>query len=136
MQCLYERLCSRPADAHVIALKYSCARANPLYLNHLAAQKMFDDPCFIAYLDYLQYFARPEYTRFLTCVRRSGPVALPLLRLAAEPCRRYPAPTLRALELLQQERFREDILSPDTVARLANEVVAASLDGFDQPQEH
>ncbi len=30
---------------------------------------MFDDPSFVAYLDYLQYFAKPEYTKFLTCVR-------------------------------------------------------------------
>jgi hypothetical protein len=27
-----------------------------------------EDPAFIAYLDYLQYFARPEYVKFLMCV--------------------------------------------------------------------
>ena len=40
-------------------------RANPWYLNHLATQKLFDDGSFVAYLGYLQYFARPEYAKFL-----------------------------------------------------------------------
>jgi mediator of RNA polymerase II transcription subunit 31 len=31
---------------------------------------------------------------------------------------RYPGPTLKALQLLQQEKFRQDILSPETVARM------------------
>ena len=34
---------------------------------------------------------------------------------------RYPGPTLKALELLQQEQFRKDILRPDVVERLATE---------------
>ena len=59
----------------------------------------------MAYLNYLQYFKRPEYTRYLT----------------------YPGPTLKALELLQQEQFRKDILSPDTVARLIEGGVVATL---------
>jgi len=45
--------------------------ANPLYLNHLAAQKYLDDPSFIAYLAYLQYFAQPKYTKYLTCASPS-----------------------------------------------------------------
>ena len=65
-------------------------------MNYLAAQKLFDDPTFVAYLDYLQYFARPEYAKFLT----------------------YPLPTLRALRLLQQERFRKDVLMPETIVKL------------------
>ena len=40
---------------------------------------------------------------------------------------RFPGPTLRALELLQQERFRRDILMPDTVARMIEEGVKASV---------
>ncbi|KAI9794534.1 MAG: hypothetical protein M1816_004421 [Peltula sp. TS41687] len=79
-----------------LELEFVQCLANPMYLNHLATQKLLDDPSFIAYLDYLQYFIKPEYARFLT----------------------YPGPTLRALELLQQEKFRQEILSPDTVARL------------------
>ncbi len=70
--------------------------ANPWYLNYLATTKVFDEPTFIAYLDYLQYFSKPEYAKYLS----------------------YPAPTLKALELLQQERFRKDILMPETVGRM------------------
>lgn len=39
----------------------------------------------------------------------------------------YPGPTLKALQLLQQEQFRRDILSPDTVARLVEGGVVATL---------
>ena len=39
---------------------------------------------------------RPEYTKHLL----------------------YPGPTLKALELLQQERFREEMLSPEIMGRL------------------
>jgi hypothetical protein len=42
----------------------------------------------------------------------------------------YPGPTIRALELLQQERFRKDILIPETVARMAEEGLQASTDGL------
>ncbi len=48
---------------------------------------------------------KPEYTKYLL----------------------YPGPTLKALALLQQESFREDILSPETVARLAEGQVLASI---------
>lgn len=43
---------------------------------------------------------------------------------------RYPGPTLRALELLQQERFRKDILIPETVARMVEEGFEASTAGL------
>jgi mediator of RNA polymerase II transcription subunit 31 len=39
--------------------------ANPVYLNYLAVQKMFDKPEFVAYLGYLQYFAEPGYSKYL-----------------------------------------------------------------------
>ncbi|KAI4276700.1 MAG: hypothetical protein L6R38_005587 [Xanthoria sp. 2 TBL-2021] len=81
------------------------ALANPYYLNHLASQKLLQDSTFVAYLNYLQYFAHPEYTRYLS----------------------YPGPTLKALELLQQERFRQEILSPDIVAHLAEQTLLSSI---------
>lgn len=31
-------------------------------------QKYLDNPDFVAYLDYLQYFARPQYAKYLTYV--------------------------------------------------------------------
>jgi len=66
---------------------------------------MFEKPEFIAYLDYLQYWKKPQYAKFLS----------------------YPGPSLRALELLQQEQFRKDILIPNVMARLMDESVAASI---------
>ncbi|KAH7336215.1 SOH1-domain-containing protein [Rhexocercosporidium sp. MPI-PUGE-AT-0058] len=90
-----------------IELEFVQSLASPLYLNHLASQKYLENPSFIAYLSYLQYWQHPPYTKFLN----------------------YPGPTLKNLELLQQERFRTDILSPDTVARLFEEGVKKSLEG-------
>ncbi|PSK60266.1 hypothetical protein B9Z65_1164 [Elsinoe australis] len=87
-----------------LELEFVQALSNPLYLNHLAAQKWFDMPDFVAYLKYLQYFKQPEYMKYLS----------------------YPGPTLRALELLQQEQFRKDILIPETVNRMYEEGLAAS----------
>ena len=88
-----------------IAGQFVQSLGNPYYLNHLASQKLLQDPSFIAYLRYLLYFTKPEYTKYIL----------------------YPGPTLRALELLQQERFRQDILSPETVAKFAEEMVLASV---------
>jgi hypothetical protein len=61
---------------------YSCltidvkSRANPWYLNHLATQKLLDNPTFLAYLSYLQYFSQPEYTKYLTLVSAYFPKIL------------------------------------------------------------
>lgn len=79
--------------------------ANPWYLNHLAVLKLYDDPAFIAYLGYLQYFKESEYVKYLL----------------------YPTATLKALELLQQEKFRKAILSPETVARMIEGGVRATM---------
>ncbi|RYP80835.1 hypothetical protein DL770_006076 [Monosporascus sp. CRB-9-2] len=82
------------------------ALANPYYLNHLASQKLLNEPAFVAYLNYLQYWKRPPYLKYLT----------------------YPGPTLKHLELLQQEKFRQDIISPELVQLLVTEGVKASVD--------
>lgn len=74
-------------------------------MNFLASQKYFDDPAFVAYLEYLQYFKQPQYTKYLS----------------------YPAPTLKALELLQQEKFRKEVLMPEVVARLIEGGVKAAV---------
>lgn len=42
--------------------------SNPLYLQHLASQKLLDNEDFIAYLSYLQYFREPKYLPFLMYV--------------------------------------------------------------------
>jgi len=82
--------------------------SNPLYLHHLGVNKYYDDPAFVAYLEYLDYWREPQYLKYL----------------------QYPGPTLRALELLQQEQFRKDIVSPalvDDMVRLGFEAATAGL---------
>lgn len=89
-----------------IELEFVQSLANPNYLNHLAAQKLLQQPAFVQYLKYLQYWTRPPYLKYLT----------------------YPGPTLKNLELLQQERFRRDIISPDFVAALIQEGTKAAVE--------
>ncbi|KAI1379721.1 SOH1-domain-containing protein [Hypoxylon crocopeplum] len=89
-----------------IELEFVQSLANPFYLNHLASQKLLNEPAFVAYLSYLQYWARPPYMKYLN----------------------YPGPTLKHLELLQEERFRQDIISPELVQALAAEGAKASVD--------
>ena len=88
-----------------IELEFVQMLGNPLYLNYLAAQHHLENENFVAYLDYLQYFTRPEYVKYLN----------------------YPGPTLKALQLLQQTAFRKDILSPEIVAHLSEAWVRGSL---------
>ncbi|KAK3389133.1 SOH1-domain-containing protein [Sordaria brevicollis] len=89
-----------------LELEFVQALGNPLYLNHLASRKLLSNPAFVAYLDYLQYWSRPPYLKYLT----------------------YPGPTLKNLELLQQEKFRQDIISPDLVERMRIEGMKAGID--------
>ncbi|ORY67331.1 SOH1-domain-containing protein [Pseudomassariella vexata] len=89
-----------------IELEFVQSLANPHYLNHLASQKLLAEPAFVAYLSYLRYWTKPPYSKYLT----------------------YPGPTLKHLELLQQERFRQDIISPDLVFALVAEDIKASLE--------
>ncbi|EXF75298.1 RNA polymerase II transcription subunit 31 mediator [Colletotrichum fioriniae PJ7] len=103
----------RTYDAEQVLLTSSRARAqfvqslaNPLYLNHLATQKLLTRPDFVAYLAYLQYWTRPPYLKYLM----------------------YPGPTLKHLELLQQEQFRQDVISPDLVQRLMDDGMRAAVD--------
>ncbi len=91
--------------ADILRPQFVQSLANPFYLNHLASQKLLSQPAFVAYLAYLRYWSRPPYLQYLT----------------------HPGPTLRHLELLQQERFRQDIMSPDLVARLVDEEMRASV---------
>lgn len=72
--------------------------SNPsaLLVKQDAPTPLLQHPPFIAYLEYLQYFSTPQYVKYLM----------------------YPGPTLKMLELLQSERFRREIMSPDVVAAL------------------
>lgn len=97
-----------------LELEFVQLLAVPQYLHHLATSlsttsadtptKLFEDPAFLAYLDYLQYWKRPEYAKFLS----------------------YPEPTLRHLELLQKEKFRKDMSNVEAVAKLIEGGVRAA----------
>lgn len=89
-----------------LELEFVTMLSSPLYLNHLASLKLLQAPDFCAYLSYLRYWTRPEYVKYLS----------------------YPGPTIRALELLQEERFRTEILSPEVVGLLMQEGVKGSLE--------
>jgi mediator of RNA polymerase II transcription subunit 31 len=49
------------------------------------------------------------------------------MRRSAYTCDRYPGPSLRALELLQQERFRKEILIPAVFTKFMEDSVNASM---------
>ena len=70
-------------------LEFVCCLANPKYLSHLAQALYFDDPAFVHYLEYLQYWRRKEYASFVV----------------------YPH-ALHFLELLQHESFRKALKDP------------------------
>ncbi|CBF86968.1 hypothetical protein AN2495.2 [Aspergillus nidulans FGSC A4] len=101
-----------------LELEFVSSLANPYYLSHLAVNypsllgisksgnenEVNDDnsdpdaEAFAAYLAYLySYWKTPEYSQFLT----------------------HPGATLRALRLLQEEKFRRDIIRPQVIERLA-----------------
>ncbi|MCJ1432194.1 hypothetical protein MMC27_001550 [Xylographa pallens] len=80
-----------------LELEFVTLLASPPYLSHLATTKLLQNSAFVAYLKYLLYWTQPAYVKYLS----------------------YPGPTLKALELLQQEDFRRDVLRPDVVGRLA-----------------
>ncbi|TGZ76972.1 SOH1-domain-containing protein [Ascodesmis nigricans] len=70
-----------------IELEFVQCLSNPDYLNHLASTKVLDDERFIEYVEYLEYWRKPEYAELLT----------------------YPTYSLAALTLLQQPSFRADM---------------------------
>ena len=49
-------------------LEFVQSLGNPHYLQSLAQQNLMEDPSFILYLEYLTYWSRPEYARFIMCV--------------------------------------------------------------------
>jgi len=99
-----------------LELEFVLSLSNPYYLSHLASvyPHLLNPPTsdqtststvradsdasrFAAYLAYLySYWRTPQYSKYLS----------------------HPGAVLRNLELLQQERFRRDIIRPDVIARL------------------
>ncbi|KAK5173894.1 Mediator of RNA polymerase II transcription subunit 31 [Saxophila tyrrhenica] len=91
-----------------IELEFVQSLSNPQYLNYLASQKYFESEEFVAYLEYLQYWREPEYLKYL----------------------QYPGPTLKVLELLQEERFRREILIPSVAEAMVAEGFEAATKGL------
>ncbi|KIY71103.1 SOH1-domain-containing protein [Cylindrobasidium torrendii FP15055 ss-10] len=69
-----------------LELEFVQSLANPYYLNSLAQQSILEQPAFVHYLEYLQYWREKDYARFI----------------------HYPQ-ALHHLELLQQESFRDSL---------------------------
>ena len=90
--------CSTPADTAAL----------PDELADLGQHGYLDDERLVAYLEYLRYWRRPEYARFIKSGR--GDRATTLSRTS----RRYPH-ALVFLELLQHESFRKRIAQPHFV---------------------
>ena len=117
-----------------LELEFVSSLANPYYLSHLAVTyphllQISDDEqqstttttsssseakAFTSYLAYLySYWKRPEYVQFLT----------------------HPGATLRALRLLQEERFRRDIIRPQVIEALAGDFFAGGEEGNDNDHD-
>ncbi|KAK9741917.1 hypothetical protein RND81_03G137400 [Saponaria officinalis] len=73
----------------LLELEFIQCLANPTYIHYLAQNRYFEDEAFIGYLKYLQYWQRPEYTKFIM----------------------YPH-CLYFLELLQNPNFRNSMAHP------------------------
>lgn len=73
----------------LLELEFLQALSNPNYLHWLATNRYFQDKAFLNYLEYLNYWRKPEYVKFIA----------------------YPY-CLHFLELVQHERFRIDLLNP------------------------
>ena len=52
-----------------LELEFVQSLANPFYLHSLAQQNILEQPAFINYLEYLQYFRKKDYARFIQFVR-------------------------------------------------------------------
>ena len=57
----------RAANKHrfEFELEFVQSLANPHYLQSLAQQNVLSQPSFVLYLEYLQYWAQPDYARFV-----------------------------------------------------------------------
>ena len=114
-----------------LELEFVLCLSHPGYLQHLALtyphllnpptsntsiaqpeQKSDSDAAkFARYLSYLySYWRTPEYSKYLT----------------------YPGATLRNLELLQHEQFRQDLIRPDIIAMLGQMPEAAKQEELEK----
>ena len=78
-------------------LEFVQCLANPFYLKYLSNNGYFDDENFVNYLQYLLYFKRAEYMKYITFER-----------------------SIIFLELLQYKEFRQKLKDPNYEILLEN----------------
>lgn len=83
-----------------VELEFVQSLANIQYVNFLAQNDYLSDSSFIAYLKYLNYWKLPKYAKYLV----------------------YPN-CLHILTLLQNEEFRKNIINPELMNTLMNDMV-------------
>ncbi|CAK9441209.1 uncharacterized protein LODBEIA_P50780 [Lodderomyces beijingensis] len=96
----YQNLINSLPTRWEIELEFVQSLSNIPYVNYLAQNGYLSDPQFIHYLKYLQYWSEPNYSRYLV----------------------YPN-CLHILKLLQSEVFRKDIVNPEVMNLLMNDMV-------------
>ena len=55
-----------PPNRFELELEFLQCLASPVYLHYLATTGLLNDSQFLAFLEYLKYWKRPEYVRFVT----------------------------------------------------------------------
>uniref|UniRef100_A0A6U6IBL1 Mediator of RNA polymerase II transcription subunit 31 n=1 Tax=Odontella aurita TaxID=265563 RepID=A0A6U6IBL1_9STRA len=55
-----------PRNRFELELEFVQCLASPAYLHHLATSGLLSDSSFLSFLEYLRYWSRPEYARFIT----------------------------------------------------------------------
>ncbi|CAI5759517.1 unnamed protein product [Candida verbasci] len=96
----YNKLMNSFPTRWEIELEFVQSLSNLPYVSYLAQNNYLKDEKFINYLNYLQYWNNPNYSKYLV----------------------YPN-CLHILNLLQQEQFRNDIINPDFVNKLMNDMI-------------
>lgn len=95
-----------------IELEFVQSLSNIQYLNYLAQNNYLNNPEFLNYLEYLHYWKTPEYAKYIV----------------------YPN-CLHILTLLQSEEFRKNIVNPEFMNTIMNDMVKRWLhnDNVNQP---
>jgi mediator of RNA polymerase II transcription subunit 31 len=55
-----------PPNRFELELEFVQCLASPAYLHHLATTGVLGDPAFLEFLEYLQYWKKPEYVKYLS----------------------------------------------------------------------
>lgn len=94
-----------------IELEFVQSLANIQYLNYLAQNNYLNNEEFLNYLKYLNYWKTPEYSKYLV----------------------YPN-CLHILTLLENEEFRKNIIHPDFMNMVMNDMVKRWQNPNEEPE--